>query len=314
MKSPTPRINHVRPALVWQLQMTRKEALAICGPLSDPDKMPGHGYALPASACRLGSLLRHVRGSVCYCCYARRGRYVYPAVKNAMQKRFSSIFHPQWVDAASTLIQCSGDRYFRWHDSGDLQGSVHLRNIIAVCRSLPNVKFWLPTREYQTVEAYRKIGGELPPNLCVRYSAHFVDGPPPLRYGMPISTVSSSTRHTWTQGTYQCPALQQGSRCGACRTCWDRSVRIVDYPLRWAVRQTSGKTKSYKLVALFVIVATYSSTGEGAMCSAQTFRYCWRSARIWMAKSSKCLFSPRGSEAGSLTCFRCSCKSRFRKK
>jgi hypothetical protein len=110
--------------------MTKKEALAICGP-SDPDKMPGHGYALPASNCRLGSLLRHVRGTVCFYCYARRGRYGYPAVKNAMQKRFSGIFHPRWIEAISILIRWSGDRYSRWHDLGDLQDLVHLRNIIA---------------------------------------------------------------------------------------------------------------------------------------------------------------------------------------
>jgi hypothetical protein len=115
--------------------------------------------------------------------------------------------------AISILIRWSGDRYFRWHDLGDLQDLVHLRNIIAVCRNLPDVKFWLPTREYQTVEAYRKSGSEIPPNLCIRYSAHFVDGSPPLRYGLPTSTISSVIRAP-IPGTYRCPALQQGSRCG----------------------------------------------------------------------------------------------------
>src|SRR5689334_416428 len=131
--------------------MTRREALAICGPLSDPGKMPGHGYALPATACRLGSFLQHAKGTVCFYCYARRGRYAYPAVKSAMQKRLTSIFHPRWIEAISTLIDCAGDRHFRWHDSGDLQDPRHLANVIRVCRNLPNVKFWLPTREYQTV-------------------------------------------------------------------------------------------------------------------------------------------------------------------
>lgn len=70
MESLRLRANSVRAPSIWQPTMTRREALAICGPLSDPDKMPGHGYALPASNCRLGSLVRHVRGSVCFCCYA----------------------------------------------------------------------------------------------------------------------------------------------------------------------------------------------------------------------------------------------------
>jgi hypothetical protein len=32
----------------WRPSLTAKEAIAICGPLSKPGKMPGHGYALPA--------------------------------------------------------------------------------------------------------------------------------------------------------------------------------------------------------------------------------------------------------------------------
>jgi hypothetical protein len=104
-----------------------------------------------------------------------------------MEKRFSSLSDPRWADAICTLICHSGDRYFRWHDSGDLKDLEHLRQIARVCLNLPRVKFWLPTREYQTVEAYRRMGGQIPPNLCIRYSAHLVDGPPPLHYGLPTS-------------------------------------------------------------------------------------------------------------------------------
>jgi hypothetical protein len=143
--------------------------------------MPGHGYALPAYRCRLGLFLQQLPKTVCFHCYALRGRYMFPTVKAAMETRFGSLTHPDWIDAVTTLIYRSKDRYFRWHDSGDLQSIEHLRNIMAVCRNLPRIKFWLPTREYQTVEAYRRRGGRIPPNLCIRYSAHLVDGPPPVR-------------------------------------------------------------------------------------------------------------------------------------
>src|SRR5713101_9357186 len=164
---------------IWTPTLTTKEALAICGSLSNPSKMPGHGYALPAQRCRLGSLLQLIPKTVCHYCYALRGRYLFPVVQRAMEKRFSSLSDPRWVEAVSTLIYQSGDRYFRWHDSGDLQGLEHLRKIVRVCLNLPGVKFWLPTREYQTVEAYRRMGGKIPPNLCIRYSAHLINGRPP---------------------------------------------------------------------------------------------------------------------------------------
>ena len=141
----------------WIPSLRVKEALAICGSLSEPGKMPCHGYALPAQRCRLGSFLQQLPTAICHYCYALRGRYVFRKVKAAMEKRFASLSDPRWVDAITTLIYRSGDRYFRWHDSGDLQSLDHLGKIIQVCRNLPRIKFWLPTREYQTVEAYRAI-------------------------------------------------------------------------------------------------------------------------------------------------------------
>ncbi|MBZ5722937.1 MAG: hypothetical protein LAO03_21560 [Acidobacteriia bacterium] len=217
---------------VWRPTLTTKEALAVCGSLSNPSKMPGHGYALPAQRCRLGSLLELIPKTVCHYCYALRGRYLFPAVKAAMEKRFSSLSDPRWVEAVSTLIYRSGDRHFRWHDSGDIQSLEHLRKIIAVSWKLPRVKFWLPTREYQTIEAYRRMCGIIPPNLCVRYSAHVIDAPPPLQYGLPVSTVSSYPEKA-PAGTHRCRAAKHGNVCGRCRACWDRQVKIINFPLKW---------------------------------------------------------------------------------
>ncbi len=218
---------------LWGPTLTTKEALAICGSLSNPSKMPGHGYALPAQRCRIGSLLQLIPKSVCFHCYALRGRYLFPVVKAAMEKRFYSLTDPRWADAISTLIYRSGDRYFRWHDSGDLRDLEHLRQIVRVCLNLPRVKFWLPTREYQTVEAYRRMGGEIPSNLCIRYSAHLVDGPPPLHYGLPTSAVYSAKAPIASRG-HACPAPRQNMKCGNCRACWDPAVKLVSYHLRWA--------------------------------------------------------------------------------
>src|SRR6266700_8380172 len=186
----------------WRPSLTKKEAVAICGSLSNPSKMPGYGYALPAYRCRIGSLLQLIPKAICHYCYALRGRYLFPTVKAAMEKRFSSLSDPRWTDAISTLIYRSGDRYFRWHDSGDLQSIEHLRKIIQVCNFLPRVKFWLPTREYHTVEAYRRLGGRIPSNLCIRLSAHLIDGKLPLSYGLPVSTVSSGI--SIVRGAHKC--------------------------------------------------------------------------------------------------------------
>jgi hypothetical protein len=112
-----------------------------------------------------------------------------------------------------------------------LQSIEHLRNVVAVCRNLPRVKLWLPTREYQTVEAYRRIGGQIPPNLCIRLSAHLIDGKLPLGYGLPVSTVSYQNTGIRSEA-HMCPAPKQNNQCGTCRACWDPSARIVSYKLK----------------------------------------------------------------------------------
>jgi hypothetical protein len=216
----------------WVPSMKVKEALAICGSLSNPGKMPCHGYALPAQRCRLGSFLQQLPNAICHYCYALRGRYVFRKVQAAMERRIESLTDPRWVQAITTLIHRSGDRYFRWHDSGDLQSVDHLEKIIQVCKNLPRVKFWLPTREYQTVEAYRRTGGRIPSNLCIRLSAHLIDGKLPLAYGLPLSTVSTK-KVGMRSKVRSCPAPKQNNQCGNCRACWDPSVRIVTYHLKY---------------------------------------------------------------------------------
>jgi hypothetical protein len=61
-----------------------------------------------------------------------------------------------WVDSMVKLISSSGEAYFRWHDSGDLQSLQHLLDIVRIAEQLPNVSFWLPTKEKGLVYKYRE--------------------------------------------------------------------------------------------------------------------------------------------------------------
>jgi hypothetical protein len=156
-----------------------------------------------------------------------------------MRRRLESLTDPRWVEAVSTLIHLSGDRYFRWNDSGDLQEMEHIGKIIQVCENLPRVKFWLPTREYHTVEAFRRLGGQIPQNLCIRLSAHLIDGKPPVGYGLPVSVVVSKDTRL-PRRAFACTAFRRNNRCGSCRACWDTAVRMVSYRLKWASHWDEG--------------------------------------------------------------------------
>lgn len=199
-----------------------REAEAIAGTLSRPSKMPGWAYGLPAQECLVGSLLRKIPGSVCFECYALKGRYMFPNVRAAQNRRLASLKHPQWVDALVFMIRHHRSRWFRWHDSGDLQGVWHLENIVAVCRTLPEINFWLPTRETKMVRKYLELHGAFPKNLCVRVSSAMIGGKP--LYNFPnTSTVVADGSHT-------CHAREHGNKCGDCRACWSPRVANVAYP------------------------------------------------------------------------------------
>lgn len=199
---------------------TIKEAEAVVGTLSKPSKMPGYAYGLPASLCQVGSKLALVKNSVCANCYALKGRYRFANVQNAQMRRYMSLPHPRWVEAMVFLIHRRECEYFRWHDSGDIQGVWHLEKIVAVANACPDTKFWVPTRETKMVKEYKELHGEFPQNLTVRVSATMVGGPPPPNHSCTSTVVLEDQT---------CPAPHQGGECRTCRMCWDPSVSNVSY-------------------------------------------------------------------------------------
>lgn len=200
---------------------TMRSAEAIAGTLGKPSKMPGYAYGIPARACLLGSLLAKKKGTVCSNCYALKSRYIFGSVKKAQEKRLASLTHALWVEAMAFMINFRKCDFFRWHDSGDLQGMWHLVNITRVCELCPATRFWLPTRENQLISQFMETMGELPANLVVRVSGTMIDGPASKRF---------PNTSTVTTGEPTCPAHNQGNACGTCRKCWDGAISNVSYP------------------------------------------------------------------------------------
>ena len=178
--------------------------------------MPCYSINLPAWACKLGSILAKISGTTCHGCYALKNRYIMPIQQAAMKRRLKALTHGSWTAAMITLI--TGHKYFRWHDSGDLQGVQHLKNIIEVAKATPDAMHWLPTREYKLLQFMDP--DVIPKNLLIRVSATKVNGPAPSWWPW-TSTVSTTTK--------TCPAPDQGGKCKSCRACWDRSVSNVVY-------------------------------------------------------------------------------------
>lgn len=215
---------------------TIKELESITGTLSKPSKMPCFSYSLPARKCMVGGRLKAVENSTCFKCYAEKGFYRMPSTVNAMQKRFDAVMSDLhlWKQCITELIrkkEKSG--FFRWHDSGDLQSVEHLVAIAEIALQLPDIKFWLPSREYRIVSQYIESGKYIPENLTIRLSAHLVDskGPQKLcdrlnallpKYWNQEGNTIGSKLVTSTVGSESgnCKAPLQGGKCLDCRDCW----------------------------------------------------------------------------------------------
>lgn len=193
------------------------------GGLSTPSKMPCFGYSIPAKACHTGSRLAQHAGTVCHNCYALKGRYRFSNVQNAMENRLRSLWTGDWVANMSDLINAMSPDFFRWHDSGDLQGVWHLEKIAEVSRRTPQCKHWLPTREFSIIRQFLSKN-TCPGNLAIRVSAPLIDAPPPPNYDL-----TSTVHRKKPPVGHACPAPQQGNNCGSCRACWDSSIKNVSY-------------------------------------------------------------------------------------
>ena len=215
-----------------------KEAETAVGGLSSPSKMPSYAWSISAKRCNTGSKLAKVKGSVCYNCYALKGRYMFNNVQDALERRFNAWTsnREKWVDAMIYIMHNKkhivDTKVFRWFDSGDIQGKDMLKDMNTVAWASPNVRFWLPTKEYKIV---KDNDMEIAPNLVIRVSAPNVDKNfPTWAYDKNnhtydyISTVYNKDNLHMANG-HVCPASKQGNECGSCRACWSDKVSEVSY-------------------------------------------------------------------------------------
>ena len=201
-----------------------ERATELVGGFSKPSKMPCLSWSISAKRCKTGAKLLKVKGSICSTCYALKGNYGFPIVKAAHERRFQSLQSPQWTSAMIVAIRGNeSSGFFRWHDSGDLQSLEHFKKLVEIARALPDIKFWLPTREYSIIASFLRTDS-MPENLIVRLSAYMLEGEPPAlakRLGLTTSGV--------TKTGFTCPASNQGGKCLTCRACWSKDVLNVNY-------------------------------------------------------------------------------------
>ena len=201
-----------------------------CGGLSDTSKMPGFSWSIPAELCSVGSKLARQENTTCSDCYALKGRYVMPNVKLAMARRYVTFMQACEVEYSTFCIVLTwflkwnlenpikgiDSRHFRWFDSGDVQSLPMLYRIVEIALNVPEVQFWLPSRELMILHRL----DVKPKNLIIRYSTPIVD----TLSKHVNSTMVASSGLTVLNNCQVCPATTSHDRtCNGhnCRACWN---------------------------------------------------------------------------------------------
>lgn len=210
--------------------------------LTSASKMPSASWSLPArEACPYSLNGDH---TICGSCYADKGSYtLYPNVKKAQRARFAWVREclktdegtDSFVRTMVDVIRRANNPYFRVHDSGDLFSPAYTWAWVRIAQSLPEVKFWFPTRSWRPltmskISAATRVAWELAlmalaaePNVTVRPSALFFNAPAPRIPGLQAGSTAAD------DGSYSCPASGQNNECRDCRACWDARDTPISY-------------------------------------------------------------------------------------
>ena len=207
---------------------TAPNARAFLG-LSKNSKMPAYTLAIPArETCPRGDKLAQIEGTVCHGCYAMKGHDAMAPAKNAKARRLaiinlaleSSPIKALWLKAFTVAM--AKETYFRWHSAGDIFSKEYADLMTMACLATPQVKHWVPTRESRNAANLMTA-----PNVVVRVSDDMVNQDTNKHVG---TTSGVHTGQAPARGV-NCPASQNKGSCGACRQCWDATVKHISYHL-----------------------------------------------------------------------------------
>ena len=108
--------NPLEESFSWPRKLTGPRAV---GGVSSPSKMPGFSFSLPAIVtCPIGAKLAQIPGTPCSGCYATKGRYQMPNVRDAAGRRYAlakqaasdPYYGAQWIKAFELFLDSERQR------------------------------------------------------------------------------------------------------------------------------------------------------------------------------------------------------------
>lgn len=103
-------------------------------------------------------------------CYAAKLCRIYPTVRAAYQNNLD-LLNDDWNGYWQQLRNAARvQRYFRYHVSGDIPNAAYFKEMVITAKQCPDTHFLAFTKQYQIVNNYIDIFGNLPQNLKIIFS------------------------------------------------------------------------------------------------------------------------------------------------
>jgi hypothetical protein len=185
------------------------------------------------------------RSTVCACCYAQRGRWLFPNVRRALAWNFHVARQPHFAGEMVEEISRRKVRVLRLHSSGDFFDADYVRRWAEILAESPRVKAYAYTRSWRVPAIHPTLEGLATlDNVRLWYSADLDTGmpdrvPPGVRVAWLLEDADDRVpdgvdlvfRNRPLRRTPQrriglvlvCPSEQgrrQSKTCTSCGICW----------------------------------------------------------------------------------------------
>lgn len=150
-------------------------------------------------------------------CYARKGHYTFPSVKNALEGNLEAYkadpdYFFDYIAVNSRLV-C----FFRWFHAGDIVDDAFLLGMVRVARKNPNTRYLAFTKKFDIVNRYLDAGNKLPKNLKIVFSGWGAS----FKILNPHNLPTAFVRFDKEDNSHIPPkAFKCSGDCSNCQMCW----------------------------------------------------------------------------------------------
>lgn len=152
-------------------------------------------------------------------CYALKGRFVFPAVKNRLAENLKAYQENPNAFFKAIELAAFNANLFRYHSSGDIVDYNYLAGMCKVARKVRTCKFLCFTKKYELVNQYVADKHIIPSNLTIVFSC-WKDFVPDNPHNFPTTWVYFP-KGDETNDLIPKNAIPCTGKCYECHTCWN---------------------------------------------------------------------------------------------